>query len=309
MNREIPIFFSTDDYYVPYLDVAMASLIAHASKEYNYRIIVLNTGLKQENIDKVKRNERPGFVIDFMDISKEMETIKSRFKNVYHFSIVTYYRLFIASLFPQYDKIVYLDCDIVVLGDISALYHIQLGDNILGAVADHFVTTTKEFREYAEKAIGVNPDTYFNAGVLLINLKEYRKNHIEQQFVHLITAYDFDLLDPDQAYLNYLCCGKTQLLPNGWNKAPAEMVCEGDKQIVHYNLYKKPWQYDDVIEGEYFWQFAEKSPFYDVIRRRKANFGDAEKAANDAMATEIILHANRIVGSGNTFVSKLGGRG
>lgn len=307
--KEIPIFFSTDDNYIPYLDVAIASLIANASKENNYRIIVLNTGLKEENITKVKLNERPGFVIDFIDISKQIENIKSRFKNVYHFSIVTYYRLFISSLFPQYDKIVYLDCDLVVLGDISELYHTELEENILGAVVDHFVTTTKEFRAYAEKSIGVNPDTYFNAGVLLINLDEFRKNDIENKFINLITEYDFDLLDPDQAYLNYLCYGKIQLLPNGWNKAPAAIKCEGNKNIVHYNLYKKPWQYDDVIEGEYFWDYAEKSPFYDVILEQKANFGEKEKAANDAMATDIILHANKIVESSDTFASKLSVRG
>ena len=305
-TKEIPIFFSTDDNYIPYLDVAIASLVANASKEYNYRIVVLNTGLKDENIVKVKLNERPGFVIDFIDISKQIENIKSRFKNVYHFSIVTYYRLFIASLFPEYDKIVYLDCDLVVLGDISKLYHTELGENILGAVVDHFVTTTAEFRLYAEKAIGVNPDTYFNAGVLLINLEEFRKNDIENKFINLITEYDFDLLDPDQAYLNYLCYGKIQLLPNGWNKAPAEIVCEGNKNIVHYNLYKKPWQYDDVIEGECFWEYAKKSPFYDVILERKSNFGEKEKAANEAMATDIILHANKIVKSSDTFVNRLG---
>lgn len=307
--KEIPIFFSTDDNYIPYLDVAIASLIANASKEYNYRIIVLNTGLKEENIAKVKLNEQPGFVIDFIDISKQIENIKSRFKNVYHFSIVTYYRLFIASLFPQYDKIVYLDCDLVVLGDISELYHTELGENILGAVVDHFVTTTTEFRLYAEKAIGVNPDTYFNAGVLLINLEEFRKNNIERKFIKLITEHDFDLLDPDQAYLNYLCYGKTQILPNGWNKAPAEIICEGNKNIVHYNLYKKPWQYDDVIEGECFWEYAQQSPFCDVILERKEGFGEKEKAANEAMATDIILHANKIIESSDTFASKFGIRG
>ena len=66
--KEIPIFFSTDDHYMPYLDVAVASLIANASKDYTYRIIVLNTGLQPENIAKVKLNERDGFVIDFVDI-------------------------------------------------------------------------------------------------------------------------------------------------------------------------------------------------------------------------------------------------
>ncbi len=307
--KEIPIFFSTDDNYIPYLDVAISSLIANASKEYTYRIIVLNTGIKEENIAKVKMNECSRFIIDFIDISNQVKNIKSYFKNVYHFSIVTYYRLFIASLFPQYDKIVYLDCDLVVLGDISKLYNIELGKNILGAVYDQYVRNTKEFRLYAQKAIGVNPDKYFNAGVLVISLEQFRKNDIEKKFINLITEHDFDLLDPDQAYLNYLCFGKTHLLPNGWNKAPTETVCEGNKNIVHYNLYKKPWQYDGVIDGEYFWNYAEKSPFYNLILSRKINFGEKEKAANDTMAKDIISHANKIVESSDTFVKKLGARG
>ena len=309
MSREIPIFFSTDDNYIPYLDVAIASLIANASKDYNYRVIVLNTGVDPRNIAKVKMNERDGFVIDFIDISENVKDIKSRFKNVYHFSIVTYYRLFIASLFPQYDKIVYLDCDLVVLGDISRLYNTELSDNILGVVSDQYVCNTKEFRAYAEKAIGVNPDTYFNAGVLVISLEQFRKNNIESKFISLITEHDFDLLDPDQAYLNYLCFGKTHILPNGWNKAPTEITCEGDKNIVHYALYKKPWQYDDVIDGEYFWKYANKSPFCKLILDRKANFSEKEKAANDAMAKDIITHANKIVASDDTFAKKLGARG
>ena len=56
MSREIPIFFSTDDNYIPYLDVALHSLIANASNDYNYRIIVLNTGLSPDNIAKVKQS-------------------------------------------------------------------------------------------------------------------------------------------------------------------------------------------------------------------------------------------------------------
>ena len=309
MSREIPIFFSTDDNYIPYLDVAINSLIANASKDYSYRIIVLNTGLSTDNIAKVKLNERDGFTIDFIDISENVKDIKSRFRNVYHFSIVTYYRLFIASLFPQYDKILYLDCDLVVLGDISELYNTELGDNILGAVPDQYVCNTKEFRTYAEKAIGVNPDTYFNAGVLVISLEQFRKNDIENKFINLITEHDFDLLDPDQAYLNYLCFGKTHILPNGWNKSPTEIICEGDKKIVHYNLYKKPWQYDDVIDGECFWEYAKRSLFYEWIRDRKAKFGEKEKTAGDAMAKEILLHADRIVASDNTFAKKLAVKG
>ena len=301
MVKEIPIFFSTDDNYISYLDVAISSLIANASKDFNYRIIVLNTGIDANNVSRVRANERDGVQIDFVDISREIERIKSKFKNVYHFSIVTYYRLFIASLFPQYDKVIYLDCDLVVLGDISKLYRVELGDNILGAAPEQFVQDTAEFRKYAECALGVDPDGYVNAGVLLMNLKQFRKDRIEEKFVSLITEHDFDLLDPDQAYLNYLCLGKIHVLPNGWNKEPMPLECNGEKNIVHYALYKKPWQYDDVMDGEVFWHYAKGSPFYDEICTRRRNFGEVERAKKEAAAREIIEHAKRIVASENTF--------
>lgn len=303
--NEIPIIFSTDDNYAPYLDVAVASLIENASKRYKYRIMILNTGLSEENIVKLKQNERPGFFIDFVDISEEVENISSQFKHVYHFSAAAYYRLFIASIFPQYDKIIYLDCDLVVTGDISELYHIDIGKNIIAAAPEEYVRTTSEFRDYAEKALGVDPDNYVNSGVLVMNLEEFRRENIEEQFVHLITKYDFDLLDPDQAYLNYLCRDKIYVLPSGWNKEPMDYPCEGKKNIVHYALYKKPWQYDDVIDVEYFWHYAKKSPFYDLILQRKASFGDEERAKKEAAAVEILEHAKRIVESEYTFLKKL----
>ena len=164
---------------------------------------------------------------------------------------------------------------------------------------------TEEFRAYASIALGVDPDGYVNAGVLVINLKEFRKNDIEKKFLKLITEYDFDLLDPDQAYLNYLCRGKICVLPNGWNKEPMPIPCEGKKNIVHYALYKKPWQYDDVTDGEYFWDYAKGSPFYSVILDRKAAFTDEERAEKEAVAKEILEHAKKIAESDYTFSKKL----
>ena len=56
MNKQtIPIFFSSDDNYVPFLAVAINSLIENASKDYNYEIIVLNSGLTSENIERIKK--------------------------------------------------------------------------------------------------------------------------------------------------------------------------------------------------------------------------------------------------------------
>jgi lipopolysaccharide biosynthesis glycosyltransferase len=96
-------------------------------------------------------------------------------------------------------------------------------------------------------------------------------------------------------------------LPNGWNKIPSPLACEDKKNIVHYALYKKPWQYDDVDDGEYFWHYAERSPFYRLICRRKNGFTEADKAAGAMIAKEILEHAARIAASENTFYKKLCG--
>ena len=81
--------------------------------------------------------------------------------------------------------------------------------------------------------------------------------------------------------------------------------CEGKKNIVHYALYKKPWQYDDVTDGEYFWHYAKKSPFYARIKERKDGFTEADKAASEEAAKEIIEHAKEITASDVTFAKML----
>ena len=302
---EIPVFFSTDDRYLPFLDIAVASLIDHASKDYRYRLIILHTGLSAERMEKLLRRRSEGFFIEFVDISTEVENIRAAFKDVYHFSVVTYYRLFIASLFPQYDKIIYLDCDLIVLGDISEMYRMEMGDNILGAVRDQYVAITDEFKLYARDAVDVDPEGYINAGVLLMNLCAFRENRIEEKFVELITNYDFDVVDPDQAYLNYLCAGKILYLKNGWNKVPMPTPCEGKKNIVHYALYKKPWQYDDLIDGEHFWGYAKKSPFYQLIAERSAAFSPEDRVKSEAVAGDIVKRALEIIDSDENFKKRL----
>ena len=76
---------------------------------------------------------------------------------------------------------------------------------------------------------------------------------------------------------------------------------EGEKNIVHYALYKKPWQYDDVMDGEYFWHYAKASPFYQQILQNKAAFDNAEKAKKEEAAKEILEHAKTIAASTITF--------
>ena len=304
-NNIIPIFFSTDDNYVPFLDVAISSLIANASKDYKYKIIVLNTGLKKENTDKILRLKNETFDIEFANIKSKIERLMSKLPNIFHFGLAAWYRLFIESLFPQYDKVIYLDCDLVVLGDISKLYNLDMKDNMLAGAIEQFVYTTDVFRNYAQVCLGLDPANYINSGVLMMNLKEIRKNHLQERFTYVLEKYNFDTIAPDQDYLNFLCQGKIMYLPNGWNKTPLPVDCVGDLNIMHYALYKKPWQYDDVINGQYFWDYAKKSVFYDDILKAKENFDDVARAKKEKANVDIKNEAVRIAKLDKTFYKML----
>ena len=305
-DREIPIFFATDDNYLPFLDVALKSLIENASQRYNYRIIVLNTGLKKEGMLKIKENENSNFKIDFFDISSYFDQVKEKLRNVFHFGLAAYYRLFIEKLFPQYSKAIYLDCDIVVLGDISELYHIDMKDNLLAGSIERYVATTKEFRLYTQTVLGIDCMNYINSGILLMNLEKIREAEIESKFLKILNDFNFKTIAPDQDYLNFLCKDRILYLPSGWNKTPlASVPVEGKLNIVHVALMKKPWQYDDVLYGEYFWQYAEKSPFYRDIVLKKQNFTEEDKKKKERANVEIVELANEITASDHTFYKKL----
>ena len=305
-KKVIPIFFATDDNYMPFLEVSIRSLKDKASNKYNYNIHVLNIGLKEENKNLVKKLEGKGFKIFFDDISSTFEEIKSKLRNIYHFSLATYYRLFIETLYPQYDKVLYLDCDICVNGDVSKLYNNSLKGYKLAGVTDQFVAMVPEFREYVSTVLGVDAEDYINAGIILMNLAEFRKAKIQDTFIDLINTYNFDSVAPDQDYLNYLCRGKIKYLKNGWNKMPLQTKAEGGLNLIHYNLFAKPWQNDDVYYQEYFWDVAKKSPFYENILKCKADFTEEKRLAKEKANKDIVKRALEICASDITMRKILG---
>ena len=270
-KKQIPIFFASDDNYLPYLDVAICSLIEHTSRCNFYSIYVLNTGLNPEYMARIKSREQDNVKITFFDMSNYIEGIKDKFKAVMHFGIATYYRLFIQNLFPQYSKVLYLDCDIVVLRDVAELYNIDLEGNIMAGAVEQFVHNTSEYSYYTKNALGIDSSKYVNAGILVMDLEQFRQNKIEQKFSYLIKHYNFELPDCDQAYLNFLCVGRIKILPAGWNKTNFPINIESELNIAHFALAEKPWQ-AEVKNGGYFWKYARQSKFYDEIVAYRKSF-------------------------------------
>lgn len=269
----IPIFFATDDNYVPFLAVSIKSLLDNASKEYFYNIHILTDGIKEENKERLKEVMSENSELIFDDVSGHVAKIKARLdatlRDYYTASI--FYRLFIAALYPNYDKAIYLDCDITVIGDISKMYNIDLGDNILGVVPDDVIASVPEFRRYAEEGVGVKYDKYFNSGVLLMNLVAFREQKIKERFVFLLIKFNFDTAAPDQDYLNALCKDKVLYIERGWDRMSTDEDYDGEVYLIHYNNFYKPWIYDNIPYEKYFWEYAKKTSYYDEILKIKEN--------------------------------------
>ena len=300
--KNIPIFFSCDDNYVPFLGVAITSLICNTSEKNNYSIYVLHSGLKNENMKRIKALETQNASIEFVDVSDKLEVYGRKLNLRDYYTVAIYFRLFIPNMFPQLDKAIYLDADMVILEDVAKLYDINLHDNLLGGVSDAIIASRKEFRDYAELGCGIYPYTrYFNSGMMLMNLDAMREFDLEGKFEFLFNTYGFETVCPDQDYLNVICKDRVLYLDEGWDKMAIDGNYKGRPMIVHYNNFAKPWQQNGINYSGYFWQYAMISPFCKEIVGIRKSFTADKLKEQEMGGMELVKSTIRIVNSPNNF--------
>lgn len=293
MNKEIPVFFAVDNGYIPFLSVALRSLIDNTSKENIYAIKVLFTSVTEENKARIKKYERENISIEFVDLNKQLEEIKEKLYTRNYFSNTTYYRLFIPELYPEYDKAVYIDSDTVCLSDIAELYNTDMGDNLIAGIPDGVIQAIDIFKDYVERVVGVaDYNNYFNAGVIVMNLKELRDYKFEEKFIYMLEKIKFEVAQ-DQDYLNRLCKGRVKILDYSWNRMPVMGKTEGKINLIHYNLGAKPWYFDNVVYQEYFWEYAKKTEFYNEIKELGTKYTDEDKERDDSNSLKLMELAKK----------------
>ena len=309
-KEEIPICFATDDNYVPFLAVAIASLLDNSSEDNFYRIFVLITQLKEDNIEKIKKLEKANSSIEFISLAKELDKIQGMFHLRDYYSKETYYRIFIPNLFPYYKKVLYLDCDITVIGDVAELYNKHIHGFYVGAAVEEVMLAMDVFGNYVEKADGIKRENYFNAGILLINCRRWRKKHIAERFVDLLNRYKFRVVQ-DEDYLNVLCKNHVRWISLGWNKTAFknESFDENDLRLIHWKINWRPWKYKNVLYEEHFWKYAKMTDFYDHLLQMRDSRTKADEEKDPLLMENLKKMAEEDANDPNNYHNTQGKTG
>ena len=173
------------------------------------------------------------------------------------YSIEIYYRIMLPYI-TDVEKILWLDADTIICGDISELFHINIENRYVGACKD--IAEEQGKRNQIKKCMNMEEQIYFNSGILLLNTKMIRNEIPKELFFDAIEKYAKDLVCPDQDILNFVLGKKCLLMDNRYNNLyhmNSEKKETWNQALVIHYIYKKPWNIDyyGFLE-ERFWSYA-----------------------------------------------------
>jgi len=290
-SNEVSCVFATDNFYAPYLAVTIESIVENSSPKNTYGIYVLEEDLSYENKYKLKLLEKNNVKIEFVNVKDFINQYRPILHIHAYVTIATYFRFFISDLFKNFDKLVYLDCDIIVNCDIADLYNIDLNGNIAACVRDiqiaswNFQNLIKD-REYYLNVLKLDKiDNYFNAGVMVFDVRKLVEFKCKEKCINLLQKIKQPKYS-DQCIMNSVLKDNVLLINLEWNFQNSiakpiniqnnyknlfneylrqEVInAQNNPKIIHY-ICKKPWENLDIINSEKFWEYARKTPFYEVI--------------------------------------------
>jgi len=208
----VPIVISTDENYLVPSYVMLHSLLNYANNSDKYRVFVLVekffSAESQKLLDSLK-DEFTNVEINFINMQDAFCESTMQLK---YTTIPSMYRLLIPQLLTDYDKCIYLDVDIIICGDISTLYTVNIGDNYLAAVRD--IEAGKYINIFEYEGTKPQAEKYVNSGVLLMNLEKLREDNVVSQFMDYSKS---KLLFMDQDIINIVCEDKIVYLPLKYN--------------------------------------------------------------------------------------------
>lgn len=210
----INILCATDEHYVPYCGIMLTSLFEN-NKACHFNVYIFASNDVSEANEKKynKLGDKYGHVVCVMRI--EDSKVKEFYLNKYtHITLTTYFRLFVADLLPlDVHKVLYLDCDCIVVGGVVPLWETNVEGKALAGVTNR----SNSFGSHCERLGYPVSYDYFNAGVLVINLQYWRENQVRERLVDYAVKNGSNLVLMDQDVLNGVLYDKKVLVSERYN--------------------------------------------------------------------------------------------
>lgn len=289
------VIYASDDNYAWLMGISMVSLLENNRDNDNIHVWLFGDGISAENeqklMDVAKQYDRELHIIDVNQLSLPESLYTGRYPKS------AFSRLFAYKLLPEsVDRVLYLDCDIIVDGNLKDLYYMPIDGKIILAVKD---CVSKAYKQ----KIGIKgDDVYINTGVMLMNLKRMRNFPMEERISEFVSKFALAMNYADQEIINGIFQGEFGILPPEWNvmtqfnqysynqlgwiRHPHHYYSEKEieyakrhARIFHYTtcmLNIRPWYSNSKLNNAHvFNRYKRLSPWKDS-EKVKMNFTDSK---------------------------------
>ena len=290
-KNSISICLYSNNNSISYLSVLINSIIKTSNSNSYYEIYIIDDDISSTNKEKILYMSKDNIYINFINIKlytkdflkhrKEFEDIKDIYK---------YYVFFIADIFRNFDKVIYLDINTLICKDISMLYNYS-NDKMIYACQDLNIIKnlfserklSGNWNDYIFNYLNIeNIDNYFQSNVILFDIKKCIKFNLLIKCLNKLKELT-NIKNCFQDILNVVCQNNTYILDLSWNlqysflyekdiikKLPSNIYSQyisasKNINILNYNSNDKPWNNINLEQSYMWWEHARSTPFYENI--------------------------------------------
>jgi lipopolysaccharide biosynthesis glycosyltransferase len=270
------IIYATDDNFVPFAGVSIFSLLYNNKNSKEINIYILDNNISEINKQLLRKTvESFGRSIDFFNVDKYMSKIKETGAREWSGSLSAYARLFIGEFFNETttDRVLYLDCDTIVNGDITELFTLDMSGYACGAVCDYISSGIRLIDGLKLS------DKYYNSGVMLIDINNWNSNHCQDRIINHMNNVQASYPYVDQDIINAVLHDDIYTLPIQYNVFPYYNYYGFDETCYIYDLNEE----NHYTKREYGAHLKDKEPV--IIHYTKTFLGRPwEEGNNDELA-------------------------
>lgn len=242
-NECLYVVYSSDDNYSKYMGISILSLLENNKKFKNIEIFIIENNISLENkqkLEEIFKNYNCKYQYIKLDKYKKQLNLEKECE----LSISSYGRLFLGDMLPEYvNKVIYFDCDSVIEDNLNFLWDMDIDDYYVAGVIDTVF-------ERSKISIGIKSnEIYINAGMLLINLKKWREENIQEEFINFINKHKGKVSHHDQGVINGVLHKKIKILQPKYNLMTVFYTMKRKDIMKFYNIKYSYYSEEEIKQS------------------------------------------------------------